>query len=1149
MFGFATRRPVAVLMITTAAALFGVLSYQQLGIELMPDLAYPTLTIRVDYPGSAPQEVESEIVRRLESRVGTVEALVGMHSSSRAGVAEVVLEFDWDSDMDRAAQRVRERMTRLDLPDAADPPVLLRYDPTLVPVMSLGVSGGGDLTLTRLRTYAEERLAPELAKIAGVAAVRVLGGLEREVQVRLDESAIAARGLGVGEVVNRLRAANVNLAGGTLREGNVEFLVRTLAELRTPAELERVVVMQRAGALIRLGDIAEVVPTTRERTSLVRVGGREAVRVDIFRQADANIVEVCDDVRDAVYGTERQRDFVAGKGQEEEAKGKGKAKAKGKGKGKGGMGGGERMKASQGAINRRQMTDFIAFRAPSGAAIDVLGDQSVFIRAALSEVSSAAMIGGLLAVLVLYLFLSAGYPTFIIAVAIPLSIAVTFAPLKLFGVSLNVMSLGGLALGVGMLVDNSVVVLESIYRCREEGDAVVAAAVRGTREVGAAVVASTLTTVAVFFPIVFVEGVAGQVFGDLALAVVFSLLASLMVALFVVPMLASREFELRPSLDAPLGWRVPIRALPALWARRGTWSGRVKLVLLLPYALLQTALELAGNLGVLLAALVGVPAVLLFRGASLVARWVLWLPVRAANVLIVWAQAAYGPLMRASLRAPLVVVLVVGATTFAAWQVGRGVGAELIPEVRQGVLVADVRFPVGTPLAATSARVADLERSLAEHPLVDRVEAFVGEPEAGDGDARERGPHTAAVTLRLGEDADRGLPEREAELVDGIRRAVAQIPGAELEISRPALFSLRPPIRVVVLGHALPSLGEAAAAVQAVLEEMPGISDVRSSVRSGYPELQVAYDRQRLASLGLDARVVADRLRGQIEGEVATELRQRESRVDVRVRLDPARVASRGDLETIVVNPGDAVPLPLESVARLVPGEGPAEIRRVDGQRAAVLTARTAALDLGTTSARLGRALRTVPLPAGFEVRLRGQDEEMQKSLDSLGFALLLAVFLVYVVMASQFESLRAPLVIMGSLPLAAVGVSFGLGLLNHPLSVVVFVGLITLAGIVVNNAIVLVDYANQLQQRGLSVEDALVEAGRTRLRPILMTTLTTVLGLLPLAVGAGEGAELRQPMAVTLISGLVFATGLTLVVIPVLYRWVVRDSVATRAA
>ena len=1131
MFRFATRRPVAILMMTTAAALFGGLSYRGLGLELMPDLAYPTLTIRTVYPGAAPQEVETEITRRLEMRVGTVEALVGMQSSSRAGVGEVVLEFDWDTDMDRAAQRVRERVGHLELPEGAERPLLLRYDPTLVPVLSLGLSGEG--TLTRLRTYAEVQLASELSKVPGVAAVRDLGGQQREVQVRLSEAAVAARGLGVKEVVERLRAANVNLAGGTLKEGSVEFLVRTLAELKTPAELERVVVLERNGALVRLGDVADVVPATRERTSLVRIDGREAVRVDIFRQADANIVDVCDRVRDAIFGTEAQQRFVEDAGASDARKtGRGSGKKAGRGK---------RRRAHRDATKRHRMTDFIAFRAPTEARIDVLGDQSVFIRAALDEVRSAALVGGLLAVLVLYLFLGSGYSTLVIAIAIPLSVAVTFVPLMLFGVSLNIMSLGGLALGVGMLVDNSVVVLESIYRCREEGDDIVASAVRGTQEVGAAVVASTLTTVAVFFPIAFVEGVAGKVFGDLALAVVFSLLASLAVALFVVPMLASRTFELRTSVDAPKRWHVPLGALPAWWARRKTVAGRLVMVALLPYTLLQALLQVLGNVAVLLVTVVAVPVVLLFRLLTKTVRLLLWLPARLASGGVDALRESYSRLLRAALHAPLAVLLLMAAISWGAWEMGSDLGAELIPEVRQGVLVGEVRLPVGTPLADTSARAASIEAQLAEHPLVDRVEAFVGQPETGD-DTAERGPHTAALTIRLAE-SSRPLQAREDEVAAAIRRVASEVPDAEVELSRPALFSLRPPIQVVVLGHALPLLTQASRAVTRALESIPGLRDVRSSVRKGYPELQVSYDRTRMAALALSPRVVAERLRGQIEGEVATELRQQETLVDVRVRLDPARVASRADLASVVVNPGAEVPLPLESVARLKPGEGPAEIRRVDGQRAAVITARTEAFDLGTTSSRVASRTSELSMPPGFEVQLRGQDEEMESSLSSLRFALLLAIFLVYVVMASQFESLRAPLVIMGSLPLAAAGVLLGLGLLQFPLSVVVFVGLITLAGIVVNNGIVLVDYTQQLQGRGLSIDEALVEAGRTRLRPILMTTLTTVLGLLPLAVGQGEGAELRQPMAVTLIAGLVFSTVLTLVVIPVLYHWVMGRS------
>ncbi len=1127
MFAFATARPVAVLMITTAAALFGVLAYRQLGLELMPDLAYPTLTIRTTYAGAAPEEIEGEITRLIEARVGTVEALVGMHSSSRAGLSEVVLEFDWDTDMDRAAQRVRERMARLQLPKEVERPLLLRYDPALVPVMSLGISG--ESTLTDLRQWALERLTPELSKIEGVAAVRVLGGREREVQVRLHEAAIAARGLSVAQVVQRLRAANVNLAGGTLKEGSVEFLVRTLAELRTADEVRRVVVLESEGAFLRLEDVAEVVSTTRERRNLVRVGGREAVRVDIFRQAGANIVEVCDAVRDATFGTPAQQRFATAL-----AEGKDPPKGKQAGKGRGG----ERRQASRAARQRRQMTDFIAHRKPKASAIDVLGDQSVFIRAALDEVKGAAFSGGILAIIVLFLFLRSGYSTIVIAVAIPLSVAVTFAPLLLFDVSLNIMSLGGLALGIGMLVDNSVVVLESIFRCREEGDEIKAAAIRGTKEVGGAVVASTLTTVAVFFPIVFVQGVAGQVFGDLALAVVFSLLASLGVALFVVPMLASRDFHLHPSVDGPRRWSVAFTAWPA-WRRAGV----LRKVVTLPYMLLQTLLEALGNLLILLTAIIALPLWGLFRGLRWLVGKILFPALWLAQTSIEGLRAGYRRLLAGALRAPLLVLLLIAGALAWSWQALSELGAELIPEVRQGVLTAELRFPVGTPLADTSARAGAFEAAMARAPLVDRVEAFVGEPEGGEDDATERGPHTASVTLRLKPEGE--LAARERKAARAIRRAAASVPGAELELTRPSLFSLRPPIRVVILGHHLGQLQEAASAVRQSLEQVEGLSDLRSSMRRGYPELQIAYDRQKLAALGLRPREVAEGLRAQIEGEVATELRQREARVDVRVRADPERVASRSDLASLVVNPGMGVPLPLEAVAELAPGEGPAEIRRVDGQRAAVISGGTESFDLGTASQRVRDALAPIELPKGFELRQKGQDEEMEGSLESLKYALLLAIFLVYGVMASQFESLRAPLVIMGSVPLAAVGVVLALQALAIPLSVVVFVGLITLAGIVVNNAIVLVDYAQQLEGRGLSVEEALIEAGATRLRPILMTTLTTVLGLLPLAIGAGEGAELRQPMAVTLIAGLICSTLLTLVVIPVLYRLVVGSRAA----
>lgn len=1139
MFRLATERPVAVFMITAALALFGLLSYRQLGLELMPDLAYPTLTIRTTQDGAAPEEVEAEITRPLEQQVGTVEALKGMQSSSRAGLSEVILEFDWNTDMDRAAQRVRERLGRLDLPDAADPPQMLRYDPSLVPVMSLALSGTG--ALTALRYWAEEELTAALSKVEGVAAVRVLGGLKREIQVQLDHAALTARGLSVQTVAQRLAAANVNVAGGRLREGSVEFLVRTLAELRSVEAIGEVVIATAAnGALIRLSDVATLKDTTRERRSLVRVAGNEAIRIDIFRQPGANIVEVCDRVREAVYGNAQQQAWMQTRDQLSEA----------------GPGSGQDPRARrQAAALKQAMMDFIDWRKPEGSRIDVLSDQSTFVRAALDEVKDSAVSGGLLAVLVLFLFLRSGYSTVIVGVAIPLSIAVTFAPLMLFGVGLNIMSLGGLALGIGMLVDNSIVVLESIFRCQEEGDPPKAAAIRGSQEVGGAVVASTLTTVAVFLPIALVEGVAGQIFGDLALAVVFSLLASLAVALFVVPMLAALGSRLRGRseepvpAERPLHALIPLRALPRWWALRTRRLGWLRMPLTLPLALLETLFELLGNLWILALALATIPAVLLWRVVAFTARLILsplaWLTNRFIDAL----RVGYTRLLRGALHRPILVGLATAALAWGGWLSIQHLGAQLVPEVHQGVLVAELRWPVGTPLEETTLRSALFEAAAAQLPGVDRVEAFIGEPESSDEAGNERGPHTASITLRLSAEAQQNVDEVEPQLIAALRDLGAEMPDLDLEITRPSLFSLRPPIELVLFGHNLVQLAQSAEEVAGTLRELPGLRDVQQSMRPGYPEVQIHFDRLRLAALNLSPRQVAEGLRGQVDGDIATQLRQDAERVDVRVKLNPLHTQQREALDTLTVNPGAAIPLPLEAVARLEDGVGPAEVHHVDGQRAALISAQTEGFDLGGSAQLVAEAVQHVELPPGFELRLKGQDEEMKTSIESLKLALMLAIFLVYVVMASQFESLKAPLIIMGTLPLAAVGVAYALSWTGTPISVVVFVGLITLAGIVVNNAIILVEYTQQLQERGLALDEALIQAGATRLRPILMTTLTTVLGLLPMAVAGGEGAELRAPIAVTLVGGLSLATGLTLVVIPVLFHLVMRPRRSAQAA
>ena len=548
LFAVTTRRPVAILMVVMAVCVFGWVSYQRLSLELMPDIAYPALTVRTKYPGSAPEEVEKLVSRPLERELGILPRLVAMRSISKAGQSDVVLEFEWETDMNAAAADIREKVDRTWLPEEAGKPLLLRYDPSLEPVLRVGLSGGRGLY--HLRELAEEEVRRELESIPGVAAVKVRGGLEQEIHVALRERQIALLGLDAATVEQRLAEADVNLPGGRLREGGTEYLVRTLNELDSVAEIEELVVARPGGAEIRLRDIARVEASHKDREILTRVNGRESVDLEIHKEAGANIVAVARAVRDRLLGTEEQRAWVASRDSAEAAAPEADAGKDAEAK---------RQASAVRTVTEQRMTDFVAHRLPPGVGLDVLSDQSAFIESSIDEVRNNVLLGGAIAGLVLLVFLRNVVHTLIVAVTIPVSVVATFAPMHLFDVSLNIMSLGGLALGVGMLVDNSIVVLESIFRCREEGDDPVTATVRGTAAVSSAVCASTLTTVAVFFPIVFVEGVAGQVFGDMALTVVFSLLASLAVALWFIPMLASRSAGLpglapeSPFLRLPSG--------------------------------------------------------------------------------------------------------------------------------------------------------------------------------------------------------------------------------------------------------------------------------------------------------------------------------------------------------------------------------------------------------------------------------------------------------------------------------------------------------------------------------------------------------------------------------------------------------------------
>lgn len=1252
-FAFTTRRPVAILMVVLAVVVFGWVSYNRLSLTLMPDMSYPSLTVRTEYPGTAPEEIENTISQRLEQELGIVPGLTSISSISKAGQSDVIMEFGWETDMNTVAADVREKVDRVRMPDDAERPILLRYDPTLDPIMRFGLAG--PQSLYDLRYLAEYEIKRRLESIEGVAAVKVKGGLEELFLVAIDESRLATLGLNINQINQRLAQGNVNLPGGNLNEGQTEYLIRTMNEFRNMAEIEELIIASQNDVDIRVRDIATVSRYHRDREVITAVKGQESIELELYKEADANIVEVARRVSIAIFGTPEQQAYVAKlppgakgppapekKAEEPKAEGQGQ----GQGRGRGGDFGQARREEAQRVIEFLQMTDFIEFQLPQEASIQTLADQSIFIRNSIEEVKNNAIFGAFIAVTVLFVFLRNLGQTVIIGICIPISIIATFAPMFISDVSLNIISLGGLALGVGMLVDNAIVVLESIFRCREEGDPLGTAVVRGVSEVGMAVTASTATTVAVFFPIVFVEGVAGQVFGDMALTVVFSLLASLAAALFFIPMLASRDFgasaaawssqsersvflqypaaeesdgwgrrfsqvvrsiglalgRLGLSLGALLGLLLKVAASPlvlvlspifafigrksgtslferiatglasdqagplrgaqvwpgvlavktatdfskgisgaAQWTWRGGWIGRIfrcaLWAIILPFWLIRSMFSLivrtVGGTAQIFALNFAAAAIVITRIAVVLLSPVVTPALAAFNHAFSLLQEAYPPILRAALRNRWSVIAVALGLFAICWAVLLPrLGRELIPQVHQGEFNLDVTLPVGTPIE----RTYQVARAIEDHLLADSDVAMTAVTAGAEDNATrvaEAGEHTARVTVRLNPDSGIAV---EGAVISRVRDRFADFPELDMEVSYPALFSFKSPVEVEIRGFQLEELKELARTAESRLAEIPGLVDVRSSLQSGNPEIRIIYNRAALAEFGLSLRVVAELVRDKVQGSVATEFRQAERLIDILVRLEEPDRLGLSELSQLTVNPGGDIPIPLSAVAELQVNEGPSEIRRIDQTRSAVIYANLSGADLATVSRDITTVMGDLDYPPGFDYAISGQNEEMQTSLNSLLLAFALALFLVYIVMASQFESLVQPFLIMMTVPLALIGVIAGLFAMGISVSIMVFIGLIILAGIVVNNAIVLIDYINTLQDRGLERTEAIVEAGKARLRPILMTTLTTVLGLTPMALGLGEGSEIRTPMAITVIAGLGVSMALTLIVIPTLY-------------
>ncbi len=1014
---FSINRPVSIFMFTLAAVIFGFISYSRLNLNLLPTISYPTLTIKTEYPGTAPSEIENIISKPIEETCGVVDNVIRISSVSRAELSEVTVEFAWHTNMDFATLKLREKLDLLRFPLNATKPVILRYDPNQEPIMKLGLTGEGDLG--RIRYTAEREVKQALESIEGVAACSISGGLEDEIHIDINEQKLSLLNIPITTVASRLSQENVNLSAGILKQKDSQYLVRTVNQFQDVEEIKEIIIERRGDVQITLGSVADVYRGYKERKVISRINGRECIEAAIYRAADANTVSVSDAVA-------------------------------------------ERLESVRRNILAPRNMDYL-----------VITNQAKFIKSTIEQVKQTALLGGILAILILLYFLKNLRSTLIIGAAIPISVIITFFLMFSADISLNIISMGGLALGIGMLVDNSIVVLESIQRYREKGTDLYNAALKGTTEVAGAVTASTFTTVAVFFPIVFVEGIAGQLFKDMALTVTFSLLASLVVSLTLVPMLSSAMQKERTKDRFSKVLRFVFKPLDKIYDK-------------------------------------------FFQGYS-----------KAQEISFV--------------RRKTILVSVV-LMFLAAIYASRFMGQELIPVISQGEFLINVEFTPGTSLRENASIVSDISETLKDYEEIESVYELIGKGSRAGISFQEERENLSEFTLRLKPGL---LGKKEDQIMDRVRADLEKFPTTKIKVYKPRLFSFKAPLEVVVSGNDLDLIKSVSDELLEKLRGVAGIIDLKSSMEEGYPEIQIIFNRAVLASQDMTINSVGTQIRNKIEGEVSTRFIESDREIDIRVRLAEDSRDRVEKVSRIQVRNGLGVMVPLQALATIQIKEGPAEIRRILQQKSAIITGNLSGLSLDEAKTEILAAADAITVPPEIAVNLAGQSLEQDVAFSSMIFAIFLAIFLVYLVMASQFESFIKPFIIMFTIPLGIIGVVI-IGLAaGMSINVIVLIGLIILSGIIVNNAIVLVDYIGQLQRQGMKKMEAITTAARVRWRPILMTTVTTILGLLPMALDYNEGFEIRIPLALTLIGGLIFGTFLTLIFIPLVYNLVVRETTA----
>ncbi|WP_077318483.1 efflux RND transporter permease subunit [Virgibacillus proomii] len=997
------KRPVGVIMIVLAILALGAVSLRSLTVDLFPKIDLPVAVVATSYEDAAPQEVENLISRPIESAVSTVEGIETVQSQSQSGSSLVIMMFSNGTDLDQALLDVRESVDQVKgmLPSQAGDPNIMRFNPDQLPVIWVGLTGDDTASLTNI---ADDQLVPFFERQGGVGSVSVEGGKEREIQLVLNEAKLQQYGVTTQTIIQSLNSSNQSASVGTVEKGDKDLQLRVTGEFKSMKDIKQTLVQTEAGATVQVEDLAEVKDAYKDEFGLTLVNGKPSVVLSILKKTDSNTVEVATNIKESMKEIEQDL--------------------------------------------------------PKDVHLNVIIDTSDFIQMSIDSVVQNILIGGIISIFILLLFLKSIRATLVIGLSIPIAIITTFILMYFTGETLNILTLGGLALGLGMMVDSSIVILEHIYSYRQQGYNLKEAAIKGASELAPAVIASTTTTLVVFLPIVYVEGIASDMFTPLALTVSFSLITSLVVAITLVPMLSSK--------------------------------------------LLQKAIKDSGR-------------------RYWFDRFLGWLTNGYRNSLK-WVLGHRKTTIFATI---LAIVASLALTPF--------IGAEFIPSADQGQLEVRVETPPGSSLQHTEKLVEQVNKELKEFtPLIETNYVNVGSGTFTSGGGISNS-NQAIYTIQL-------IPsgEREKTTVDIVKEMddkLKEIAGAEITVnSMDSGMNMGDPIQIQLNGPEHELLRELAGEVTKEIDDVNGVYNPETSASEGVPQLNIEINQDRAAMYGLNHEQILGQVQIQFTGQVVTQYREDGKEMDVTLIYPKEQRSKIADLHDMKIQTPQGTTISLDEVAEFKQMSGPVSLQRENQQPQINVSSQVVDRDLGSITADVESVLDNMNFPEGYSYQIGGQAQDMTESFTDLAIALVFSIFLVYAVMAVQFENFLFPFIIMFSMPATVIGVVLGLFIMDIPLSIPGFIGIIMLAGIVVNNSIVLVDYINLLRRKGMSRYEAILEAGRSRLRPILMTTLTTILAMVPLALALGEGAEMQQPLAVTIIFGLGISSIFTLLLIPVIY-------------